>query len=211
MTDPNYTALLLVVDRSGSMHSIRDEMVEALTTLVTEQAAAPGLLTVDLVQFDNQIDHVFSLADPTSVRIELEPRGGTALFDALGIAITEFGRTLAGMPEHARPSTVQVVVVTDGEENSSQEYSLDLVRTLVVEQSEKYGWDFVFLGANQDAVMTGRALGIDADSALTFEAAPDQIAYSAHAVSRYMTDLRTTGLRTGFTQTERQQAAEDES
>ncbi|WP_167043494.1 vWA domain-containing protein [Salinibacterium sp. ZJ454] len=209
MTDPNYTALLLVVDRSGSMHSIRDEMVGALTTLVTEQAAAPGLLTVDLVQFDNKIEQVFSLADPATVTIELEPRGGTALFDAIGIAITEFGRTLAAMPEHARPSTVQVVIVTDGDENSSQEYSLELVRKLVTAQSNKYGWDFVFLGANQDAVMTGRALGIDADSALTFEAAPDQVAFSSRAVSRYMTDLRG-GTRTGFTQAEREQAGEDE-
>ncbi len=123
MADDNYTATLLVIDRSGSMTTIRDEMVGALTTLLEKQAAEEGMLTVDVVTFDNVIERQEHFADPTDVVIRLEPRGGTALYDALGIAIGEFGRELAALPEHARPGTVQVVVVTDGEENSSQEYS----------------------------------------------------------------------------------------
>ena len=116
MTDPNYTAMLLVIDRSGSMAGIRDDMVGGLTTMLAEQAAEPGLLTVDIVTFDTEIETQCSLADPKNVTISLEPRGATALFDAIGQSVTGFGRVLAALPEHARPETVQVVVVTDGDD-----------------------------------------------------------------------------------------------
>ncbi|WP_193509123.1 vWA domain-containing protein [Cryobacterium sp. BB736] len=190
MADENYTTTLLVIDRSGSMATIRDEMVGALTTLLEKQAAEEGMLTVDMVTFDNVIERQDHFADPQDVVIRLEPRGGTALYDALGISIGEFGRELAALPAHARPGTVQVVVVTDGEENSSQEYSLDAVRALITEQKEKYSWDFVFLGANQDAVLTGASLGIDADSSLTYAADADGVAGASETLHRYMTSVR---------------------
>ena len=83
MTDPNYTAMLLVIDRSGSMAGIRDDMVGGLTTMLAEQAVEPGLLTVDIVTFDTEIEIQCSLADPKDVTVTLEPRGRTALFDAI--------------------------------------------------------------------------------------------------------------------------------
>ena len=92
MTDPNYTALLLVIDRSGSMIAIRDAMVDALNRLLAEQSALDGLLTVDVVIFDGVIEHTHTMADARTVRIELEPRGGTALMDALGASIQIFGQ-----------------------------------------------------------------------------------------------------------------------
>ncbi len=190
MTDPNYTAMLLVVDRSGSMTDIRDDMVGGLTTMLAEQAAEPGLLTVDIVTFDTEIELQCSLADPKDVTIRLEPRGGTALFDAIGQSVTAFGRVLAALPEHARPETVQVVVVTDGEENSSREYPLDAVRTLVTQQKERYSWDFVFLGANQDAVFSGERLGFDAGSSMTFAPGAEGVALMSMSVGRYVKDVR---------------------
>ena len=96
MTDPNYTAMLLIIDRSGSMASIRDDMVGGLTAMLAEQAAEPGLLTVDIVTFDTEIELQCSLADPKAVTVRLEPRGGTALFDAIGQSVTAFGRVRAG-------------------------------------------------------------------------------------------------------------------
>src|SRR6187551_3395488 len=175
MTDPNYTAMLLVIDRSGSMESIRDDMVGGLTAMIESQAALPGILTLDVFNFDTVIERQYSLASPAGVTIELEPRGGTALHDAIGMSVTEFGRTLAALPEHARPETVQVVVVTDGEENSSREFNGASVKKLVEQQTEKYGWDFVFLGANQDAVTAGAKLGFQADSSMTFAADKVQV------------------------------------
>ena len=208
MTDPNYTALLLVIDRSGSMSSIRDDMVGGLTAMLAEQAAEPGLLTVDIVTFDDEIEHSHTLADPNGITIELDPRGMTALHDAIGIAVTGFGESLGALPQHARPGTVQVVVVTDGGENSSSEYSAEAVRALINRQTETYAWDFVFLGANQDAVLTGAELGFDAASSMTYAAAPGEVAAMSVNLGRYVTDVRKKDKR-GFTFDERAEAGGD--
>ena len=202
MTDPNYTAMLLVIDRSGSMEGIRDDMVGGLTAMLAEQAAEPGLLTVDIVTFDTEIELQCSLADPKTVTVTLEPRGGTALFDAIGQSVTAFGRVLAALPEHARPETVQVVVVTDGDENSSREFGRDAVRALVTQQKDKYAWDFVFLGANQDAVFAGQRLGFDADSSMTYTAGTAGVAGMSASMGRYVKDVRSTTKR-GFDSFER--------
>lgn len=190
MTDPNYTALLLVIDRSGSMQSIKEDMEGGLATLLDEQMAEPGLLTVDMFTFDTQVERVCSIADPKSVSLVIEPRGSTALYDAIGIAVTEFGRTLAAMPEHARPETVQVIVVTDGHENASVEYKASVIKELVTIQKEEYKWDFVFLGANQDAVLSGVDLGFDAGSSMSFMPGAAGVDASAKSMSRYMSDVR---------------------
>lgn len=205
MTDPNYTALLLVIDRSGSMASIRDEMVDALNQLLAEQSALEGLLTVDVVIFDGVVEHTHTMADARTVRIELDPRGGTALMDAIGASVQIFGQQLAALPEHARPATVQVVIVTDGHENSSREYDHDMVRDLITRQTRDYDWDFVFLGANQDAVLTARGLGIGRDSALTYDAGADGIKGMRRSTSRYLTDRRR-GQKRGFDEGERGEA-----
>ncbi|MBX3098688.1 MAG: VWA domain-containing protein [Salinibacterium sp.] len=207
MTDPNYTALLLIIDRSGSMYTIRNEMVAGLRAMLDEQMAEPGMLTVDIVQFDSIIEHTHAMADPATVTIELDPRGATALLDAIGMAVQQFGGALAALPKHARPETVQVVIVTDGQENSSQEYTDDVIRDLITHQTEKYGWDFVFLGANQDAVLTARHLGIDAESSMTYAAEPDKVTAANKSMSRYVTDVRRK-RKMGFTETERGEAAE---
>ncbi|WP_394554571.1 VWA domain-containing protein [Agromyces sp. MMS24-JH15] len=190
MTDRTYTALLLVIDRSGSMISIRDDMVGGLQALLAEQAAHPGMLTVDVVTFDTVVEWTHHFAAPADVRVELEPRGSTALFDALGGAVSHFGSELAKLPEHARPGTVQVVVVTDGEENSSVEWTAQGVRAAVTKQTETFGWDFVFLGANQDAALAARTIGIAADKALDYTAAPDGVAGASQSLSAYVSRLR---------------------
>src|SRR3954470_4946345 len=169
MTDKDYSALLLIIDRSGSMSSIRDEMVGSLTTLMREQAQQPGMLTVDVVTFDDRIETTHVQADPATLEVRLEPRGMTALLDAIGIGVSEFGARLAAMPEHARPGTVVVVVATDGLENASHEWRPEVIKALLDQQREQYGWDFVFLGANQDAVTTGGELGFARDSAIDFD------------------------------------------
>lgn len=209
MTDPNYTALLLVIDRSGSMSHIRAEMTQALDQLVYDQAVDidAGLLTVDLVQFDDEVEYLAKLADPRHLTIEIEPRGRTALYDAVAFAIDEFGAALDALPEHARPSDVQVVIVTDGFENASRRATAADVRRRVAHQEERYDWEFTFLGANQDAVLTGADIGIRPDSSLTFGTNRDQIERSRQAASRKIAEMRQTGMRSGFTQTERDESA----
>jgi hypothetical protein len=106
------------------------------------------------------------------------------------------------------PDTVQVVVVTDGKENASREYTVQAVRDLVKQQTEKYNWDFVFLGANQDAVLTGTALGFAADSSLTYAADASGVGSMNQTLSRYVTDVRRK-TKVGFTTNERRKAADD--
>ena len=209
MTDPNYTAMLLVIDRSGSMATIRDDMVGGTEQMLREQAAQPGMLTVDVVTFDNVVEWQHSFASASDVRIELVPRGSTALFDALGGAIGHFGQKLAELPEHARPGVVTVVVVTDGEENASVEWTAESVTKSVEHQRDAYGWDFVFLGANQDAALAARRIGIDADSALNFAAAPAAVKKTSENLGRYLSDVRA-GTKKGFTAEERRSAMSGE-
>lgn len=206
MTDPNYTALLLIIDRSGSMESIRTEMIGSLTTLLREQAAQPGLLTVDVVTFDDHIETAHVQADPRTLVVELEPRGMTALLDAVGIGVTEFGSRLAAMPEHARPGTVLVVVATDGLENASRQWNPGAIKELLDRQRSQYGWDFVFLGANQDAVTTGAALGFAPESAIDFDADGEGTQNVVAAASRYIRTSRS-GSRGSFTEEDRRNAS----
>lgn len=190
MSDPNYTALMLIIDRSGSMSSIRDDMVGGLNGLLEEQKKQPGLLTVSVVSFDNEIELPHRMAAPSGVTVELDPRGSTALYDAMGFGINTLASDIDALPEHARPSTVQVIVVTDGEENASGEYSGKLIKQLVTEKTKSENWDFVFLGANQDAVMKAAELGIGEGSALTYDAGSEGVKNMASSANRYMSDRR---------------------
>ncbi len=205
MTDPNYTALLVVVDRSGSMSSIREDMVGGLSQLIATQAAAPGRLTIDLWSFDDVVSNEYTMASPDEVEVKLVPRGSTALYDAVGQSVVHFGELLEAMHEDARPGTVQVIVVTDGEENSSKEFSAADVKQLVTQQTQTYSWGFVFLGANQDAVLTGATLGFSPGSSLTYSAAPAQVAAATDALTNLISTRRS-GVAADFTDDDRDAA-----
>jgi hypothetical protein len=205
MSDPNYTALMLIIDRSGSMSSIRDDMVGGLTTLVEEQRNQPGLLTISMVSFDNQIELQHQMATPDAVTIELEPRGGTALYDAMGFGLNTLQADIDALPDHAKPETVQVVVVTDGHENASAEYSGKTVKQLVTEKT-KNNWDIVFLGANQDAVMKAAELGIERDRSMTYGANRGGVTNATESLNRYVSDRRRSG-QTSFSPEERRKSS----
>ncbi|THG33203.1 vWA domain-containing protein [Naasia lichenicola] len=205
MTDSDYTALLLVIDRSGSMEAIREDMVGGLTALLREQAEEPGRMTVSVVLFDDEVKTTHRMADPADVEVWLKPRGMTALNDALGAAITEFGADLAALDEAARPGTVIVVVATDGMENSSKVWSGDDVKLLVQRQQSVYDWDFVFLGANHDAVLAGSKLGFCADSSLEFAATSEGTTNVNLMASGYISS-RKRGRSAAFTDEDRRRA-----
>jgi hypothetical protein len=205
MTDPNYTALLVVLDRSGSMSTIRDDMVGGLRSLIATQAGMPGRLTIDLWSFDDVVENEYTMASPHEVDIRLIPRGSTALYDAVGRSVVHFGELLEAMDEDARPGTVQVIVVTDGEENSSREFAAADVKRLVTQQTETYSWGFVFLGANQDAVLTGATLGFSPGSSLTYSAAPAQVAAATDALTNLIS-MRRAGADIDFSDEDREAA-----
>lgn len=158
MTNPDYTHLTLLVDRSGSMESVQADAQGGINELLTRQFALPGKLTVTLVEFDNEIDTVVRMGTGP-VDYVLEPRGMTRLLDAAGLEIKLTGADLAALDESERPGRVLFVVVTDGQENSSTEYGFEQVRALVAEQSTAYRWAFQFIGAD-DAAWQGESMGM---------------------------------------------------
>lgn len=201
MTDLNYTHIKVVVDRSGSMASCRSDMIGGLDQFFEDQAKLPGRCLVDYSQFDDRYENVFFDKNVKDARAVLQPRGLTALVDAIGKSVTEFGEKLAALPENERPGKVIVVVVTDGFENASTEWTADKVKELVKQQQDEYSWDFVFLGANMDAVSVSAQYGFQGGSTLTYNTANPVLATAS--LSGYVSRTRTAGSAT-FTDEDRQ-------
>ena len=200
MTDANYTHLLFVVDRSGSMAPVAEDMIGGINTVFEEQAKLDGKCLVDYVQFDTHYDMVFEDTPVGEAEAVLVPRGGTALLDAVGRASTDLGKKLRDLPEVHRPGTVMVIVVTDGYENSSREWTAEAVKALIKKQEDKYNWQFTFLGANMDAVAVGTNFGFRAESSLTYDT--HNTVAMASAVHNHATRVRG-GDFSGYTQVER--------
>ncbi len=204
----NYTHLVLVADRSGSMNGIHTDINGAIRKMMEDQAKEPGDITVDVIVFDDKIDVVYESVDPLDVSDEvIVPRGWTALNDALGMAIARTGRKISAMTEENRPSKVIVVVATDGMENASHEYSHEQIKAMVEEQTSKWNWTFMYMAANVDAFATGKAYGFAPGQTISFAAsgAGGQSVYAA--TSSNITRTRS-GLDTGYLPEERDAAQE---
>lgn len=170
----NLTEIVAIIDRSGSMGSIAAEASGAFNRLIAEQRALPGACNITLIQFDDQYEVVhdgISIADVPLFTIV--PRGMTAMNDAIGKAIQTVGERLATTPEDDRPARVMVVIVTDGQENSSREYTPAAVKTMIELQQKAYAWKFEFLAANIDTVQAAITLGIPAESSITYDASAE--------------------------------------
>ena len=184
MTDPTYTDLTMVLDRSGSMQSIKDDTIGGFDAFLSEQRRLPGRCTVSLVQFDNEYEEVYTGRDITDVPgLTLVPRGSTAMLDAIGRAVNATGARLAALPEDQRPGTVIVGIMTDGLENASREFTYPTVKALIEQQEQVYGWTFMYMGANQDAIEVGASLGVARDRALTYAGPKVAAAMGAYSAS----------------------------
>jgi uncharacterized protein YegL len=161
MPNQNLTEIVMIVDRSGSMESIKDDAQGGFNSFIEEQKKLPGEAALTLVQFDTEYETVHENKPLKDVPpYTLVPRGWTALLDALGMTIAKVGERLAKTPEEQRPGKVLVVIITDGQENSSKEYTKEKVFEAVSHQREKYKWEFQFLAANQDAIQAGASISI---------------------------------------------------
>lgn len=198
MTNPEYTAIMLLIDRSGSMNTIQRSAEDGINEFIRGQATPPKGRRVDIriAEFDTEYDTVQKLKRATaSATYTLVPRGGTSLLDAMGRAITEFGAELAAMPEDKRPGVVILAVMTDGEENSSQEYNWETVKSMVERQERDYAWQILYLGANQDAIAVAGNLGIQRKRSMTYAASAAGTRSSYNSVSNYVNTA--SGLKPG--------------
>lgn len=174
MPKTNHTEIICIIDRSGSMDIIRNDAIGGFNTFLESQKKLPGTASISLVLFDHEylnpiknqdIQSVEPLTDKTFV-----PRGGTALLDAIGRTLNEVGARLGSTPESDRPEKVMVCILTDGQENSSQEFSRPKIKEMIEHQREKYKWEFCFLAANQDAFAEAVNIGIDRCKTASFVA-----------------------------------------
>jgi uncharacterized protein YegL len=204
MTNADLSLIAVLVDRSGSMAECRDDMEGGLNTFVENQAGEPGDAEITLAQFDTEYELVWPLGPiDDAPKYTLMPRGCTALLDAMGRFITEIGEKLAKRDEADRPGKVIVCTVTDGLENSSVDWTLGRVKALVEQQCSQWRWEFVFLGADMDAVQEGASVGIAPKSSLTFGKVNAREVYAM--ASAYVSTVRGGG-KAAFSEEDRQSA-----
>ena len=207
---PNKTEIVLIVDRSGSMASIKKDIEGGFKTFLEKQKALPGEANVTYYQFDDKHERVFELKPLSEVEgITIVPRGSTALLDATGRAINEVGGRLARTSEDERPENVIVVVLTDGEENASREFKIEKIKEMVKHQQEKYNWRFIFLGANFDAISAGASYGFTGGTTMSFATDSKSIlcaVSSASDATSHYRSLGTKGVDYSFSESERQNA-----
>lgn len=185
------TDITVVLDRSGSMQTVKKDTEGGFDRFVEDQKKAPGDAVLTLVQFDTEYEFVHRAKPIREVpNLSLLPRGGTALMDAIGRAINETGDRLSKMPEKDRPAKVVFVILTDGEENSSKEFTKKQINDMIKHQQNIYQWQFVFLGANQDAIQEAEALGIRSTNAMTYAHSAKGMSVAFAATSANLTSYR---------------------
>ncbi len=168
----NLTELVFILDRSGSMSGLETDTIGGFNSMLEKQKNESGEAFVTTVLFDDKYQLLHDRKDIKLINAITEKeyyvRGSTALLDAIGRTINNIGKTLSDTIEEERPDKVLFVIITDGMENSSREFSYEKIKEMVEHQKSKYAWDFMFLGANIDAIMTAGSFGISADMAANF-------------------------------------------
>ena len=168
----NLTEIVFILDRSGSMAGLEDDTIGGFNAMIEKQKREPGEAYVSTVLFDT-VSHV--LHDRVDIQ-KVEPmtrrdyfvRGCTALLDAVGDAIHHIGNVHKYARREDVPEKTVFVITTDGMENASHRYTYDKVRRMIEKEKEKYGWEFIFLGANIDALQEAARFGISADRAANY-------------------------------------------
>ena len=164
--------LVFILDKSGSMAGLESDTIGGFNSMLQKQRALDGECRITTVLFDHHYELLHDRIDIRAVgpmtEREYQVGGSTALLDAIGRTIQKLVGVQRNTAEEYRAESVMFVIITDGEENASREYSSQKVKAMIEHEREKYGWEFVFLGANIDAVETAGRFGIASDRAVDY-------------------------------------------
>jgi uncharacterized protein YegL len=189
--------LVFILDKSGSMSGLESDTIGGYNSMLARQKQVEGECVVTTVLFDHGYELLHDRIDIKAVQAitedDYQVGGSTALLDAMGRTINKIATAQKNTSEEYRAEKVMCVIITDGEENSSREFSLEKVKQLVEQHKEKANWEFVFLGANMDAIQTAGYFGISADRAQSFHADKEGVALNFAVMSESVAEFRRSG------------------
>jgi len=189
-----HSELVFIMDRSGSMTGIAKDMQGAMKEVIQKQKDRDGDVLVTYVRFDSKYEEVFSEKNINEIDgFKLEPRDRTALLDAIGKTVNTVERRFNQKDEVDQPDRVLFVIVTDGGENASQEFTRPQIFEMIEKIKRDHEWGFTFIGANQDAIGTGGGLGISRGSSVNYAATSVGVRSMSKSVSGYVDDFLSTG------------------
>jgi len=190
----NLTELVFILDRSGSMAGLELDTIGGFNSMIAKQKREAGEAVISTVLFDNSSEVIHDRVDIQKIEPMTEKqyyvRGCTALLDAIGGAIHHIGNVHKYARDEDRPEHTLFIITTDGMENASHKYSSDRVKQMIERQKAKYGWEFLFLGANIDAVETAGNFGIDADRAVNYHSDSEGTALNYEVLSEAICSVR---------------------
>lgn len=188
----NKAELVFIVDRSGSMKNIASDMQGAINSVLSDQREKhKGDIDITFVRFDDNYEEVFSkrpIKEVSEDDLMITPRGMTALLDAMGTTLNTFERKFSETDKKDRPKRVLFLIITDGQENSSHEYSRDKVFGMIKTLERDHKWGFTFIGANQDAIQAGGQIGVARGMSLTYQATAGGVRSMSASVSNFTSD-----------------------
>ena len=188
------TELVFILDRSGSMRGLEHDTIGGFNGMLDRQREQEGMANVTTVLFDDRYEKIHDRVSLDRVKEltkkEYYVRGCTALLDAMGRTIHEMVLIQKHLPAEEKAEKVIFVITTDGLENASHQYSREQVRRMVEHEKKRYGWEFLFLGANMDAVAEAGSFGIGADRSVTFQNDSQGIAVNYQVVGETLCQMR---------------------
>lgn len=197
----NLTELVFILDKSGSMSGLEKDTIGGYNSMLTKQQAVKGECHITTVLFDNNYELLHDRIDIKAVSPITDKEyfvgGSTALLDAIGKTINKIAAVQKNTAENYRAEKVLFVITTDGMENASREFSYDKIKAMIERQKSKYGWEFIFLGANIDAVQTAGRFGIAPDRAVDYLADSEGTGLNFKIMSAAVTTFREAGTVDG--------------
>ncbi len=174
MMRKDLTELVFILDRSGSMSGLENDTIGGFNSMILKQKKEPGNAFVTTVLFDHDCELLHDRINLKNIELmtkhDYYVRGSTALLDAIGKSIKKMIHTQKRANENTKAKHVMFVIITDGMENSSMAYGYEKIRQMIEHQKSHYNWEFIFLGANMDAISTAERFGIQRDRAVNFNA-----------------------------------------